>query len=147
MKFAILWGVALTALTGCTSTNRPSNAVAEAEERPAGEGVLCAAALYSVADEVGRRCFPGKDAAFQAELARSLAATDDYILRDPAWTKDGLDRFRNEQGGAGASNESLCRGDTVMIYKALAAAGPNALRSSTNKLISRPGKPAWGDCL
>jgi len=65
-----------------------------AAERPAGEGVLCMMAIANAMAEVGRRCRPGEDPEFQAELARSIARFDDYVQRNAPATPADLAAFR-----------------------------------------------------
>ncbi|MBI1251792.1 MAG: hypothetical protein GC189_10000 [Alphaproteobacteria bacterium] len=114
-----------------------------------GEGVICAWALYSVAAEVGRRCFPGQNVEVNEELVRSVARIDAFVIAntDPQTTKQQIDEFKRQQGGVGADQESLCRGDAVQIYRSLAAQGALEIRRSIDTLVSRPGSPTWGTCL
>ena len=107
---------------------------------------MCALAIYGVADQVGRRCFPGQDAAMQAEIGRTVAKLDGYVLAN-GWTAKDLARFKHEQTWVDATHDKLCKGDTVGIYRAIAAGDPAALRASNDALVARPGKPTWGDCL
>ena len=50
-----------------------------AREPPPGEGLVCVWALVVSAAEVGRRCFPGENPEFQAELERSEAKLDAFV--------------------------------------------------------------------
>lgn len=115
-------------------------------ERP-GEGIFCAAAIYSVVAQVGRQCFADKNPEIQVELDASVAKLDAYILRNSATTPAELAEFKRKQGGVGASKEQLCRGDSVELYAAVARNGASRLRSGIDQMVSRPGKPTWGTCL
>ena len=106
-------------------------------------GVLCMWAIVSVASEVGQRCRPGRDPEFQAELERAVSRFDDYVLRNSDATQEGVARFKMEQ----RSDPELCRGDGVGFYDHLASAGQQELREQIEVLLSRPGRPEWGDCL
>ncbi len=115
--------------------------------RPPGEGVLCAAAIFGLMAEVGRRCFPDKDRAFQTELARSVEKLDEFMLRDPDWTAAKLATFKASPTRPSVDTTRLCQGDAIQMFDAIAAQGASALRVSIDKSVSRPGKPSWGDCL
>jgi hypothetical protein len=113
---------------------------------PPGQGVMCAVAIYGLADQVGRRCFPGQDAAMQAEIGRTVAKLDGYVLTN-GWTAEDLAHFKREQAWVDEPRDKLCKGDPVGLYRGMAATNPAELRASVDALVSRPGKPTWGDCL
>lgn len=114
-----------------------------------GEGVICAWALYSVAAEVGGRCYPDQNVEVNEELVRSVARIDAFVIAntDPQVTDQQVDEFKRLQGGVGAAEEFLCHGDAVQIYQSLAAQGASEIRQSIDTLVSRPGPPTWGTCL
>lgn len=141
----LLLTAAMTASTGAARTSEPPAAAAGARESRA--GLLCVWAIVNVAAEVGRRCRAGRNPALQAELERSIARFEDHVLRNSDATADRIATFRRDQGMSGADNAALCRGDPVMIYEAIAAGGPEALRRETDRLLARPGGPEWGDCF
>ena len=118
----------------------------QTREAPPGEGVMCALAIYGVADQVGRRCFPGQDAAMQAEIGRAVTKLGGYVLAN-GWTADDLARFKREQTWVDEPKEKLCKGDPLGLYRSIAGADPATVHAGVDQLISRPGKPAWGDCL
>jgi hypothetical protein len=115
--------------------------------RPPGEGVICAMGLYNIIAEVGRRCMPGQDPAFQAELNRAITQIDDYVLRNSTLTPADLNRFKREQALLGAPEARLCRNDLIAQYRHAASMGGDRLREETRLLLARPGPPTWGDCL
>jgi len=112
-----------------------------------GEGLFCSAMFLIVAAEVGRRCFPEKNAIVHAELERSIGLIDAYVLRNSSATKGQLAAFRSRQDGMGESNEQLCQGDRLMLYNKIVSVGADTIRAQTATLIARPGKPTWGHCL
>lgn len=137
---------ALGAAAPAGAPDLPSQAAAR-RDSPPGEGVICAAGLYAAAAEVGRRCLAAPDPAVQAELDAAVARFDHYILADPDWDQAALDRFKREQALVGTPTAELCASDAVMVYRALAEAGAESLRISSQQLVARPGRPTWGDCL
>lgn len=124
----------------------PSSIPAEPRTQP-GEGIFCAAAIYSVAYEVAHRCFSAQSPDVQAALKDAVARLDAYILENSKSTRAQIDQFNRDQGGVGAPTERLCRGDSVQIYQAIARAGAVKLRSSVDMMTARKGPPSWGTCL
>jgi len=114
---------------------------------PPGEGIFCALAIYSVAQEVGLQCFPGESPEIQSELSRSVGKLEAYVLQNSKTTPAELAQLRNQQGAVGAPKERLCTGDAVAIYRAIAKGGAERLRTSIDAAVARSGKPTWGDCL
>jgi hypothetical protein len=144
------WALAaFAALVGSPAAAPPAPvppAAAEFESRP-GVGAVCAAGLYTLAAEVGRRCVTDRDPAIQVELDAAVARIDAFLLADPEWDLARLDRFKRDQLGIGSADSEFCSGDAVMIYRAYAAAGAEKLKASSEKVVARPGRPTWGDCL
>lgn len=115
---------------------------------PPGEGVICAWAIYSLLDEVGSRCFPGRDPAHQAELKRSVAQLDSYVARNAKdLSADEVAKFKRDQARVGAPKELLCRGDPLMMYEAFRDQDPAELRRSVDAVVARDGAPTWGTCF
>ena len=115
-----------------------------------GQGVICSMAILNAMAEVGRRCFPGQNPEFQAELARATALIDDYVLRNSDWTPADLERFKREQAHVGDTEAfpSLCHDrDVVGMYRQMAASDLAQTRADTDRMLARPGRPTWGDCL
>jgi hypothetical protein len=110
-------------------------------------GTICAVALYSAVQEVGKRCFPGEDAEFQAELGRAVARLDSYMLSHSDMDQAALDSLKREQSLVGAPKAELCSGDPVGLYRAFAGQGSEYLRAETERITARPGPATWGDCL
>lgn len=117
-------------------------------EPPPGEGLICTWALVVNSAEVGRRCFPGENPEFQAELERSEARLDAFV---PANGKDAtpenIARFKATQGHVGRPKDQVCFADAIMIYRAFEKAGVQNLRETVDKGVARPGEPTWGSCL
>jgi hypothetical protein len=147
--FKTMVAAALAALGATAPAGAPElpSQAAVGRDSPPGEGVICAAGLYAAAAEVGRRCLAHPDPAVQAELDAAVARFDAYMLADPDWNRAALDRFKREQALVGSPAAELCASDAVMIYRGLAEAGAESLRISSQQLVSRPGRPTWGDCL
>jgi hypothetical protein len=120
---------------------------AQRSQAPAGEGVFCSMAILNTMTEVGKRCLPGEDAAFQTELARAVAQIDAYVLRNSALGADGIVRFKREQSYLGAPEASLCEGELPAVYRRFAESGAERLRAETRQLLARNGAPTWGDCF
>jgi hypothetical protein len=121
-------------------------AVPAGARSPPGEGVICAAALYTYADEVMSKCHAGKQPKLQAELRRGVKRIDAYLLKNSTMTRADLVAFKREQAGVGRPAEVLCGVDDEGLYKALTNKSPQELRSFFDNLLARPGKPTWGTC-
>jgi hypothetical protein len=145
---ALVAGIFLGAISKADAQAAPpQDAPSQAARRlPPGEGIFCALAIYSVAREVGRQCFPGEDPEYQAELGRSVAKLDAFVLRNSKTTPAELAKFKTDQG-QGAPRELLCKGEAVGIYRAVENGGAERLRTSIDSAVARPGQPTWGTCL
>ncbi|HEV7660936.1 MAG TPA: hypothetical protein VGO55_13940 [Allosphingosinicella sp.] len=82
----------------------------------------------------------------QADLARTEARIEDYVLRNAPTNRAALDRFRRDQLGSGAE-ASFCEGDAAGMYRVVAGQGVARMRADTDRLLARQGPPTWGDCL
>ena len=133
-------------MTGDMAANGLAGAPAPPRESAPGEGVICALAVTVVVAETGRRCFTGQDAAVQAELARTEARIEDYVLRNTAADRAALDRFRRDQIRSGVERP-LCESDAAGMYRAIAGEGVAKLRAGTDRLLARQGTPSWGSCF
>jgi hypothetical protein len=124
-------------------------ASADTLKRKPGEGVICAWSVYTIASEVGGRCYPGQHFEVQAELRRAVSLLDAYVIANtkPPATQQLVDDFKRKQGHVGASTEFLCRGDPDQLYRAFVQQGASAIRNAVDDLVSRPGQPTWGTCL
>jgi hypothetical protein len=133
-------------MAGNMAGNSLAGAPAPLRESAPGEGVICALAITIAVAEIGRRCFPGQDAAVQAELARTEARIEDYVLRNAPANRAALDRFRRDQLGSGVGTP-FCEGDAAGMYRAIAGEGVARIRAGADRLLARQGRPTWGDCL
>ena len=140
---------ALSLLGAVSCGTRPDATpkMAAARERPAGEGVICAMGIYNAVAEVGRRCFPGRDAEFQAELGRTVSRIDDYVLANSGWTSEDLARFKREQSHVGEPEPIVCSEEMKGFYGHMAATSVETVRTEIDRLLARPGPPTWGTCL
>jgi hypothetical protein len=138
--------VSVSTSAGFLNAEPPPARPQEARIPAPGEGVLCLWALTSAAAEIGRQCRVGQNPAFQAELERSVDRFDHYVLAN-GLTAEEVAQFKRQQGLSGAPGGQACTGDLISFYDHMAAGGPEALRSAVDGLISRPGRPSWGDCL
>lgn len=117
-------------------------------ETPPGEGVICAWAIYSVLDEVGRRCTSNASPEMKAEIRHAVEALDAYVMTNAALTADQVHQFKVQQGGAETPDAMLCGGDALgMLEHTQANVSPAELRASVDALVARPGEPTWGTCL
>lgn len=124
---------------------------ADAQTKPAldepGVGVICALGIYNAVAEVGRQCFPEQDLAFKAELIRSLAKLDSYVLKNATLTAADLARFKQEQAHVGQPKDLICTDEMSGMYQASVSAGASKLTKHVDALIARPGNLTWGDCF
>ena len=112
-----------------------------------GEGVICALALYNAIAEIGRQCFPDQDQDFKTRLSGVLKKVDAYVLANSGSKPEDLEIFKRKQALLGKPKADVCKPDLMQLYTAAAKAGAADLQDSADKLLARPGKPTWGDCL
>lgn len=124
----------------------PQSPDAEIRAQPPGEGVLCGWAFLVAAREVGRRCFAGQDAEFQAALQDSVSRLDAYAARNGPLTPSQIADFHKRMGKEGAATAEVCQGDLAKLYGLYRSVGGAAVRSMTDAFVARPGRPTWGDC-
>jgi hypothetical protein len=147
--------VAAIYLTIAFSPDVTSAALAQTEQQSPlsepqpGEGVICAWAVYTAMDEVGRRCLPGESVEFQAELRRSVTRIDEYVIQNasPPLTPEQIAEFKRRQGKVGSPLEQLCNAEMVGGFRSFAELGAETLRTKTDALLVRPAMPTWGTCL
>jgi len=111
-----------------------------------GEGVFCGWAIYIALTEVAAVCFPGENAAYQAELQDGLSRFDAYVRRNGSLTPAQITAFKQEHGFVGAPIEQLCKGPAAEIYRALENSDRAAMRSELDNTLAQPGEPTWGPC-
>ncbi|MDP3802345.1 hypothetical protein [Brevundimonas sp.] len=114
-------------------------------EKAAGEGVLCAIALYSGIAEAARTCTPETAPEFQAELRRQVERLDAYALAN-GMTTEGLAGFKS-QNLAGLGDPSMCAAYREEGLEEVLTADPEAMRTTVDELVARPGTPTWGSCI
>lgn len=140
--------VALTCDFGIVDISQArGQAGSDSTAAPPGEGIFCALAIYSLAEEVGKRCFPGGDKKIQAEISRSVGDIDSFVLKNSSMTSADIEEFKREQSHIGGSEAFLCHGDALALYQHVRSQGSASLHAGIASMISRPGKPTWGTCL
>jgi hypothetical protein len=148
MRQRSLAAVSIFALT-CAAAPSPATTAsrgAEIRSQPPGEGVLCGWAFMIVAREVGRQCFAGQDADFQAVLQDSVSRIDAYAARNGPFTPAQVADFHKRMGKERSPPSDLCQGDLRKVYEGYRSAGQAALRTMTDVMVSRAGRPTWGTC-
>jgi hypothetical protein len=144
----VLLGVIVT-----MSANGVEQAVAqqssEADEiDTSGHGaVLCIYMINLHAAVTGRVCYPGKDEVLQSALDESLARIEAFVLENSSISAAELARWRQEYTDRQKDSGQLCSGESADLYKTLRDRGAEALRASTDKLLSVPRKPVMNPCL
>jgi hypothetical protein len=144
-SLAILSIFALTCAAAPTPAATPSPN-AEIRSQPLGEGVLCGWAFMVAVREVGRQCFAGQDAQLGAVLQDSVSRLDAYAARNGPFAPAEIADFHKKMGKEGAPTSELCQGDLRKLYEGYRSAGDAAIRSMTDAMVSRPGRPTWGTC-
>src|SRR5688572_6141947 len=104
-----------------------------------GEGVICAMAMHNLAAEVGRRCFAGRDPAFQADMEEIVARIDAYVLANSDWTEADIASFKRAQSKFGQPEERICSAELRDYYERWLRHGPE-VKASVDTLLARPGK-------
>lgn len=147
---ATRWIVALLlagAMSAAPGSARMTDPPAATSERPqSSAGLICGWAMLRTYAEVGRRCRVTANPGLQGELEDSVSRLEAHAReRSPAaWAI--MERYRQRMI-TGKSDARLCAGDAVRGYNELATGEPEALRDETDRLISLPGPPEWGDCV
>ena len=110
--------------------------------------VVCAWRIYVGAQQVGEKCFPGKDAAFKSELTQSIGRIETFIIENNSTPVTQAQLEANKQGQR-RSNErfDICSGDGSAMYQMMRDGGPAALRTSVDELLSIPREPVADPCL
>ncbi len=145
MKVRSVWIASGLALLTCAASTSSTGQVSR--EAPPGEGVICAWAIYSLVEEVGRRCAPERYPEAQAELRRTVQRLDDYVRANSELTPEQIAQFKSEQAHVGAPEAELCQGDALQMFERLAEVNPVELSASVDAMVARPGEPTWGTCL
>lgn len=114
--------------------------------------VLCLWSLYVATQEIGNRCFAGKDREFREELDRSITRTEAFIVANSSTPVTQADlRARKEAEAATAAEhlkpERLCKSEWVQLYENFRSAGAAGLKASTDELLSVPREPVINPCI
>ena len=106
---------------------------------------MCGWVFLIAVREVGRRCFAGQDVEVQAQLDKSVAALDRYVMRNSKMSAADVARFHVQEGKEGAPEAQLCHGDLLPLYRQYRSMGAREIRAITDAMVSRPGPPTYGD--
>lgn len=118
------------------------------EDKDPAVGTVCLWAIYNVIDQVGKRCHKGEDAALQAFVAQGAARLDQVLRDKGGMTEEQLARFKREQTGTDVPDAEFCKPNGADgFYKPAREQKLEAMRRDLDKVLARPGKPTWGDCL
>ncbi|MCR5876255.1 hypothetical protein LRS10_20155 [Phenylobacterium sp. J426] len=134
---------------GIRSMTLPDGSVVESDHSGK-TPVLCAWRLYVTVQEVGARCFPGQDAAFQRELATSIGRIEGFIRKNQ-WGRPAAQELLSQKTYGVADIErmgrdELCRSDAVELYRDMKGS-PGDLRRATQDMLSTPRKPVTNPCV
>lgn len=111
-------------------------------------GTVCLWAIYNTLDQVGKRCHPGEDAALQAFVAEGAGRLDRVLIARGGMTQAQLDKFRRQQTGADLPDAEFCKAEGPGgFYGPARSQDLDGMRRDLEKVLARPGKPVWGDCL
>ena len=141
-------GVALLLLAAVAAPGgaRTADQTAEAPAaRPTQPGLLCMWARISAAAHVGRHCRAGQNPALQAELEASITRIEAHVLQAGMPQVD-IATFRDGPGMGTADEAELCTGEPIIFYDRFVAAGPDGLKTETDRLLALPDPPGWGYC-
>lgn len=132
---------------GIDSVRSTDGAVALVDRTGKG-AVLCSWSLLVVAQEVGKRCFPGQDEALQAELEISIKKTEAFIQENSSSRPKPSDiAARKAAMVREARGQALCTADPAQLYRGFKDNGVDALRASTEEMLSTPREPVMNPCV
>ena len=97
--------------------------------------------------EIGRRCYPGEDAAVQAALGAAVERLDAHVVARGAMTLEENVAFGRQMSSRDEPTAQLCSGDGLSMYQHFRSYGAEAIAAETDRLIARPEMPEWGSCL
>jgi hypothetical protein len=139
--------IVLAATSASAAIGQDLASAASRNTRP-GEGVLCMWVLTAAAAEIGRTCRPGERPELQAGLDRAVERFDAYVLaNEPGATAESIAAFKRQQGVDGSAASTLCDSELAPLFDHVGAQGIAHWLSQVDRLLSRPGRPGWGDCL
>ena len=141
-------GTSTTTINGIETTRNEDGSVLEVDVTGKG-AVLCLWGLYETVQAVGQSCHKNEDAALRAEVDRSVARTNRFILDNSNGqaSKAGLAARRAQGLAELTAQHPLCGGEAEKLYAAFRNAGPETLRRGTDELLSMPRKPVMASCL
>jgi len=147
MKTVVMLCACLTLATWIPASSSPYAAPRTMTDRSK-EPVLCVWSLYAGAQAIGRRCFRGKDAAFQRELENSVTKVEEFIVANSSShpTRSQL-AARRASMAPDMNDPAFCQSDVVGFYLAFSDQGAEALRRYTDELLVTPREPTMDPCL
>lgn len=133
----------LTAAAGVSGAQTPETPVGRELAGPR-TGLICVWAIYATMLEVSRRCEAPRNAAFEAELARSVSQMEEYAERQSQAGANVMASYRARQIEHDAG---ICHPDALAMYTHMARTPPEAMRSETARLLASSPPVEWGTCL
>jgi len=109
-------------------------------------GLLCSLARLHIVAGVGRRCFAGQDAPFQAAVADAVARLQAHAQDGPGMSRADLDAFARAMAGDDRDDAGVCDAEGISIYRTAREGGLEGLRMEVEHQLARPGPPRWGTC-
>ena len=129
-----------------------SSTVTQADEEPAGAGVLCMAGMMSVSATAAEVCFPEYNVEGQVRLKSYLQRLESYMSAQPGWGAERAKAFIDKEAGDRTYIAQQCEdldqdADTMLLVKHFIDADANSMSKAIDELTARPGEPTRGDCL
>lgn len=109
--------------------------------------VLCTWSLLVTAQEVGRRCFSDQDESFQEELEASINKIEVFIQQNSSSRPSASDIAARKAAMVRRTGGAVCSADLVRLYRSFRDRGADALRASTDDMLSTPREPVMNPCV
>ena len=120
----------------------------QADAGPPGRGVLCLGTILYWAKEIGERCYPGDDPAYQARLQTYAERFDSYIVRNVDGGAEALAQFKASQGLGQGTEKQVCEAaEDYDFYSHMRHVNDDEMKAGIDALLARDGPPSFGDCL
>jgi hypothetical protein len=133
---------AMTASPGSAGVTEPPPVGREMAGRDT--GLICIWGIYASMLEVGRQCEVSRNAAVEAELARSVSLLEDYSRRRSPEGAAHMAAYRARQIDG---ERRLCHADPIRMYEEFSRVDPALIRRETEGLLAASPPVEWGTCL